>query len=74
MELFWGRISPFPSPLNSLINKSRIFYVVQYSGVFQFFSKYSLLDEGIRNLKRKKKAKNMTTPYTNYFVIIVGLF
>ena len=41
--------------------------------VLQFSSKYSFLDEKIKNLKRKK-GKNMATPYESYFVIIMGLF
>ena len=41
--------------------------------MFQFSSEYSFLDEGIKNFKRKK-GKNMTTPYANYFVIIMGNF
>ena len=39
----------------------------------QFSYKYSLLDEGTKNLKRKKR-KNMANPHTNYFVIILDLF
>ena len=41
--------------------------------MFQFSSKYSFLDEGIKILK-EKKGENMTTPYANYFVIIMGYF
>ena len=42
--------------------------------MFQFSSKYSLLDEEIKKLKKKKKRKNVASPYTDYFVIIVSYF
>ena len=64
----------FPSSLNSLINNSRIFYVDQYSGLCFNFPLNILFWTKGQKFERRKKGKNMTTPHTNYFVIIVGLF
>ena len=48
--------------------------MVQYSGLcFNFPLNILFWTRGLKILK-EKKGKNMTTPYANYFVIIMGNF